>query len=74
MRTAPITTPAGLGLTLREARLAAGYTQRELAKELGIAQSYVVELEAGKQIKAIERLFEIARATGLTLYAETPDD
>lgn len=73
MRTAPITTPAGLGLILREARLAAGFTQRELAAELGVAQSYIVELEAGKQIKALERLFDFAGATGLKLYAETPD-
>ena len=74
MRTAPITTPAALGFTLREARLSAGYTQRELAAALGVAQSYVVELEAGKDIKAIARLFDIARLTGLTLYAETVDD
>lgn len=74
MRTAAISTAAGLGLVLREARLGAGLTQRELATELGVAQSYVAELEAGKEIKAVERLFDIARITGLRLYAETQDD
>lgn len=74
MRTAAITTPAGLGFVLREARMSSGLTQRALAAELGVAQSYVAELEAGKDIKAVERLFDIARITGLTLYAETQDD
>ncbi|CAQ02250.1 helix-turn-helix domain-containing protein [Clavibacter sepedonicus] len=74
MRTAAITDPTTLGLVLREARLQRGMTQRELAAVLDVRQSYIAEMELGKSIKALERLFDFARETGLTLSADLVDD
>ncbi|WP_258070270.1 helix-turn-helix domain-containing protein [Clavibacter michiganensis] len=73
MRTAPIKDPTTLGLVLREARLQSGLTQRELATALDVRQSYIAEMELGKSIKALERLFDFARETGLTLTADIAD-
>ncbi|MBP2457353.1 transcriptional regulator with XRE-family HTH domain [Clavibacter michiganensis] len=70
MRTAPIKDPTTLGLVLREARLQRGLTQRELAIILGVRQSYIAEMELGKSIKAIERLFDFGRETGLVFTAD----
>ena len=74
MRTAAITDPTTLGLVLREARLQRGLTQLELAAVLDVRQSYIAEMELGKSIKALERLFDFARETGLTLSADLVDD
>lgn len=73
MRTAAITDTAALGLVLREARLQSGLTQRQLAAALDVRQSYIAEMELGKSIKALERLFDFARETGLTLTADIAD-
>lgn len=74
MRTAAITNETTLGLILREARIARGLTQRELAAELGVDQRYVVELEAGKPTKALQRVFAFALRTGIAFTASIPDD
>ncbi|MBN9140407.1 MAG: helix-turn-helix domain-containing protein [Micrococcales bacterium] len=73
MRTARIANPQMLGDILRSARLHSGQTQAELAEVLGMSQRYVMEIEAGKPTKAVERLFEYARETGVSLYADLPD-
>ena len=74
MRSAPITNAEALGRLLREARMRRGISQRALAQELGTTQGSIVELEAGKPTKAIDRLFDFARETGVTFYAEVADD
>lgn len=71
MRTARITTPELLGAILREARISSGLTQRELADRMGVSQKYIVQLESGAATKALERLFDFAAQTGVTLYADT---
>ena len=63
--------PATLGLILRDARMKSGLTQRQLAEELGVSQRYVVELEAGKPTKAIERLLDFAQVTGSAFRLES---
>lgn len=73
MRSARINDPGELGIILREARTAKGLSQRELAKRLGVTQKYIVELEAGKPTKAIDRLFEFALETGITFRTESRD-
>lgn len=73
MRSARINDPGELGIILREARTAKGLSQRELAKRLGVTQKYIVELEAGKPTKAIDRLFEFALETGITFRIESRD-
>jgi len=74
MRTAQITGPDMLGMLLREGRLARGLSQRQLAEHLGVSQRYVVELEQGKPVKAIERLFSYLQETGISLHADIADD
>lgn len=73
MRTARLTSPAALGRALREARLSRGISQRKMAHDLGVSQRYIVELEAGKPTKALERLFEYMREAGVSLYADIAD-
>lgn len=73
-RSAAITDAEGLGFVLRDARLQSGLTQSALASRLNLHQSYVAELEAGKSVKAIERLFEFANEVGLVIRAEYPGD
>jgi transcriptional regulator with XRE-family HTH domain len=59
-----------LGQMLAQARYARGMTQRDLARELGISQRYVWDLEAGRPTMAITRLFAAMAATGMSLVAE----
>jgi DNA-binding XRE family transcriptional regulator len=44
-----------------------GLSQRELAKQLGVSQPRVVELESGEKNPQIETLMKIASITGLEL-------
>lgn len=74
MRSARIVNPRAFGDFLRAARLARGLNQRELAEELGVSQRYIVEIERGKPTKAVDRLFQFMRETGVTLYLETNDE
>lgn len=73
MRTARITSPESLGRILREARLNEDLTQDEVAEALGVNRRYVIELEAGKPTKALERLFDYMRETGVHLYGEVTE-
>lgn len=77
--TAKIRTPADLGLAFQQARLAQGLTQMELARELGISQRSISEIESGKPTIYIRKLFLLMRATGLELSStwddpEAPDE
>jgi transcriptional regulator with XRE-family HTH domain len=73
--TGKVTSAESLGLFLQQARLLAGLSQRELARQLGTTQKYIWELEAGKPSIVMDRLFEAMRATGMELTATiTPPD
>lgn len=50
-----------LGRILREAREAAGLTQRDLAKHLGRTQAFVWKVETGKQHIDVPTLLDMAR-------------
>lgn len=63
---------ADLGLLLQQGRLVAGLTQRELAARLGTSQSYIWDLENGKDTKALERLFEYIAATNMKMELSVP--
>lgn len=73
-RSAALRDAQTLGLVLREARIERGLTQGDIAQALDVHRSYVVELEAGKSVKAVERLLEFAREVGLVIRAEPFDD
>lgn len=55
------------GDLLREARLRAGLTQRELASRARTSQSAVARWESGEVVPSFERLRELVRASGLEL-------
>jgi HTH-type transcriptional regulator/antitoxin HipB len=63
----------GLGLLLQQGRLAAGLTQLQLADQLNVSQSYIWALESGKDVKVLERIFAVMKATGVTMSLEVPD-
>jgi len=63
---------ASLGKALQQARYAAGLTQRDLARRLGISQLYVTEMEAGKPSLFTTRLFAYLREVGATLSFDAP--
>lgn len=73
-RTSRLRSPADFGLAIQQARLSRGLTQSELADELGITQSAVSEIEAGKSTIYLRRLLSLARATGLEFSATWEDD
>lgn len=64
-----VTGPESLGRMLQQARLVAGLTQRELAKQIGTTQKYIWELESGKPSIMMDRLFTAMQATGMELTA-----
>lgn len=71
-----IPTPEALGRMLQQGRLLRGMSQRDLADHLGIGQKWVWQMESGKPGLLTERLFEMLRANGVSLYAEinVPDE
>lgn len=71
---ARLRTPADFGLAVQQARLARGLTQNELAAELGVPQSTISEIEAGKSTIYLRRLLNIARLIGIDFAASWGDD
>jgi transcriptional regulator with XRE-family HTH domain len=71
--TAQLRSPADFGLAVQQARLARGWSQSELAAELGVTQSTISEIESGKATIYIRRLLSIARVTGLQFAATWED-
>ena len=55
-----------LGHTLRAQRHAAGLTQERLAQDAGLDRSFYVDVENGHHSLAVDRLFAIADALGVT--------
>jgi transcriptional regulator with XRE-family HTH domain len=52
---------------LREARVRAGLSQRELARRSGKAQSEIARIETGRQDPGFSTLEQLVRAAGLDL-------
>ena len=71
--TGSVSSPQALGRQLQQARLSRGFSQQQVADQLGISQAYVSELESGKTSLALTRVFEVMRLTGMTLTAEIPE-
>jgi transcriptional regulator with XRE-family HTH domain/mannose-6-phosphate isomerase-like protein (cupin superfamily) len=55
---------ANLAMRLREARLRAGITVRELARQLGVSASFVSQLENGKSQPSVSTLYALAQCLG----------
>ena len=59
-----------LGQVIQQSRLQQGFSQRDLAKMLGVSQKWVWEMEQGKPGLLMERLFMVLEKTGVTLTAD----
>ena len=57
---------ATLGRRTRAARLARGWTLREVAERSGVSSRFLVQLEAGEGNISVRRLAEVARTLGTT--------
>jgi transcriptional regulator with XRE-family HTH domain len=55
-----------VGRNVREARLARGWTQEQLAERSGFSQQYISGLEQGKRNPTIVSLYELAQALKVT--------
>jgi transcriptional regulator with XRE-family HTH domain len=55
------------GQRLREARIAAGLTQQELASRIGMQPSHLSEIESGQQNVTMRSMAALAHALGLQL-------
>lgn len=56
---------AQLGQLMREARIARGLSQRELAALAGCSQRFLSELERGKNTAEIGKVFDVLEALGM---------
>ena len=57
-------TAAHIGSLVRDARLRAGLSQRALARRVGICQSSISRIEAGKMIVSMLTFYRLASALG----------
>ena len=68
--TTPIKDSYTLGQVIQQGRLEQGFSQRELAKNLGFSQKWIWEMEQGKPGILMDRLFRVLDSAGITLLAE----
>lgn len=69
-----IRAPADLGRAIHGARRNRGVTQAELAAELGIARSYLSQLESGISTLALERTLQALRRLGAEVTVTLRDE
>jgi len=60
-------TPADLGNLVREARLAAGLTQEQLAERAGASRLWVNQVEAGHSGASLGKVLKLLAALDLTM-------
>ena len=63
-----------LGQIIQQSRLQQGLSQRDLARELGVSQKWIWEMEQGKPGLLMDRLFRMLKICGVKLYAELEYD
>jgi transcriptional regulator with XRE-family HTH domain len=59
---------AAFGRNLREARVAAGLSQQELAARVGIALTNLTQIESGRSDPSLRLLGTLAKAVGCAAY------
>ncbi|MBI2850302.1 MAG: helix-turn-helix transcriptional regulator [Chloroflexi bacterium] len=57
-------------LTLANARLKAGLTQKELAEKAGVSQAYIAKLEGGEANPTLGRIGSLLAVMGLSLVTD----
>ena len=68
-----VRTPADLGAFLAEVRIRTGWTQEEVAEQLGISRRYLYEIESGRPSLYTDRLFALLRLFDATLTVTAPE-
>lgn len=56
-----------IGSTVRDARLAAGLTQQELAQRIGVSLRWVSKFESDASTSHLDKVLAAARAVGLVI-------
>lgn len=69
---ARVRTPADLGAFLAEVRISSGWTQDEVAAQLGISRRYLYEIESGRPSLYTDRLFGLLRLFNAHLTVSAP--
>ena len=59
---------------IRGSREKKGWSQYRLAKEVGIAQSFVNEIEGGKKSPSIEVFFKICEALDIKVFPDEEEE
>jgi transcriptional regulator with XRE-family HTH domain len=59
----------GLGLRIREERLARGVSLRALARDVGVSASMISQIETGKAQPSVSTLYAITSALGLSVQS-----
>jgi transcriptional regulator with XRE-family HTH domain len=59
-----------LGQIIQQGRMEQGFSQRELARKLGVSQKWIWEMEQGKPGILMDRLFNILDINNINLFAE----
>ena len=49
------------GEAMRELRVSAGYSQEELASEMGLHRTYISMLERGKRLPSLQTVFRLSK-------------
>ncbi len=62
---------SSFALTLAEARVKLGLTQKELASRAGVSQAYIAKLEGGEANPTLERIGSLLAMLGLSLITGT---
>lgn len=63
-----------MNLSIKHHRLLRGWSQSRLARESGVSQTYISELEAGKWSPNIAVLRKLAAALGVSVTALLDDE
>lgn len=64
---------SSFALTLADARLKAGLTQKELAEKAGVSQSYIAKLEGGEANPTLDRIGSLLAVLGLSLVTDVTE-
>ncbi len=62
------------GKAVREARIAQGLRQLDLATASGCGERFIVDLERGKPTCELEKALVVARMLGLLIRSKAPDE
>lgn len=72
-RTFTVRTGKDLGGAVREARLASGMTQEQLAEQTGLERSYLARMEAGLSVVLLDRAMRALRLLGAEVVVTFPE-